>query len=242
LPFYKITFNTSNKINRACIYNQGCNFRCRGCVYKLKPSIAVKEEQGLKLEMENIKTTLGRLKPKRVHFLGGEPTTNPLLPQLAEFAHEELGAVTQIGHTNGSGWIPNYVDKASFSIKARSPSIHKKYTGASNAAVLRNFADAYHRGVVVTASSVLIPGIIGAEEVGRVAEYVGELDRHIPFHIIAYMPVPGAPYFAPTTEEIREAKDLSKQYLDKVTYSAMSVENYFDLLASDQSYQSVQVA
>jgi pyruvate-formate lyase-activating enzyme len=96
--------------------------------------------------------------------------------------------------------------------------------------------------VQVTASSVLIPRVIDAEEVGRVAEYVGELDRRIPFHITAYMPVPGAPFFAPTMEEIKEAEDISKRYLDKVTYRAMSVENFFDLKANNQSYKSIQVA
>jgi pyruvate formate lyase activating enzyme len=210
-----------------------------GCVYKLKPPTREQEPQ---LGIENIKTTLGHLKPKRVHFIGGEPTTNPLLPEIAKFAHEELGAVTQLGHTNGSGRIPDYVDGASFSIKARSSKVHEEYTGVSNAAVLRNFADAHNRGILVMASSVLIPSIIDAKEIGRVAEYVGGLDRRIPFHIIGYMPVPGAPFFAPTMEEIREARDLSKRYLDKVTYSVFSVKNYFDLLASDQSYQSVQVA
>jgi pyruvate formate lyase activating enzyme len=168
--------------------------------------------------LDHIKATLGSLRPKRVHFLGGEPTTNPLLPQLARFAHEELGAFTKLGHSNGSGRIPDYVDGASFSIKALSPNIHEEYTGFSNEEVLRHFADAYYRGLQVTASSVLIPGIIDTEEIERLAEFVASLDRRIPFHITAYMPVPGAPYFAPTVEEVKRARDISKRYLNMVTF------------------------
>ena len=33
MPFYKVTY--SDKYKRATIHNYGCNFRCRGCSYKL---------------------------------------------------------------------------------------------------------------------------------------------------------------------------------------------------------------
>jgi len=242
LPFYKITYNTNGGMDRACVYNWGCNFRCRGCAYKLKPPNELPEGKEPWLGPEEIKSTLSRLMPKRVHFLGGEPTTNPSLPELARFAHEKLGAVTKVGHTNGSGRIPDCVDEATFSIKAFSSEIHEAYTGAPNGAVLANFRDAYKRGIKVSASTVLIPGVIGVGEVGRVAEFVGRVGRGIRFHITAYMPVPGAPYLEPSIEELDDACALAKGYVDSVSCWSAGKANFFSLKRNFEAYDSIKVA
>jgi pyruvate formate lyase activating enzyme len=242
LPFYKITYNTNNGMDRACVYNWGCNFRCRGCAYKLKPSDELPQGNGLWLGPEGIKSTLRRLMPRRVHFLGGEPTTNPSLPELTRFAHEELGAVTKVGHTNGSGRIPDCVDEAAFSIKAYSNEIHEGYTGAPNIAILANFVDAYKRGLKISASTVLIPGVVGVGEVGRVAEFVGSVDRDISFHIMGYMPVPGVPYIEPTTGELGDACALAKNHVNSVSIWTAGKANFFILKRNSEAYKSIQVS
>jgi pyruvate formate lyase activating enzyme len=242
LPFHKITFNTVGGMDRACVYNRGCNFRCKGCAYKLKPTIGGKEEQGSQLGLDKVRATLESLEPKRVHFLGGEPTTNPLLPQLARFAHEELGALTKVGHTNGSGRIPDYVDEAAFSIKAYTNDTHEEYTGLPNNAVLRNFVDAYERGIRVSASTVLIPGVVDATEVGRVAEFVGGVNRSIHLHITTYIPVPSAPYQSPSARQLNEACSLAMRYVGNVTYKVLTQADFLSLKRRDELYNSIQVA
>jgi pyruvate formate lyase activating enzyme len=229
-------------MDRACVYNLGCNFRCRGCAYKLKLSTFFDGDHGRELELEDVESALSRIVPRRVHFLGGEPTTNLSLPELARFAHEELGASTKVGHTNGSGRIPEYVDEAAFSIKAYTSSIHEEYTGLPNGAVLRNFLDAYERGIKVSASTVLIPGVVDAEEVGKVAEFIGGVDRSIHFHITAYIPVPGVPYAMPNAKELGEACSTAMKHVDIVTCRSLSRDDFFALKSCDGHYRSLQVA
>jgi pyruvate formate lyase activating enzyme len=236
-----MTFNTNGGMGRACVYNRGCNFRCKGCAYKLKPVPFFKELEQ-ELDLEAVESTLKRLAPKRVHFLGGEPTSNPLLPELARYAHEELGALTKIGHTNGSGRIPEYIDEAAFSIKAYTSSIHEEYTGLPNGTVLRNFMDAHTRGISVSASTVLIPGVVDPKEVGNVAEFVGGVDRSIHFHITAYIPVPGVPYAAPNAKELGEACSAAMKHVDIVTCRALSQDDFLGLKSCDGPYKSLQVA
>lgn len=227
-------------MDRACVYNRGCNFRCRGCAYKLKGSSTSGESA--ELSLGEIKAALVRLAPRRVHFLGGEPTTNPMLPELSRFVREKLRAVTKVGHTNGSGRIPDFIDEAAFSIKAYTSSVHEEYTGCSNAAVLRNFEDAYERGIRVSASTVLIPGLVDVGEVEGVARFVGGLDRGISFHITAYIPVPGAPYQPPSARELSEACLAARRHVDRVTCRWLSREDFFSLKQCDWQYGSLQVA
>lgn len=242
MPFYKVTFNRHGGMDRACVYNWGCNFSCRGCAYKLKPPAELPGCHGPWLGAGEIRSALLKLSPKRVHFLGGEPTTNPSLAEMARFAHEELGAIVKVGHTNGSGRIPECVDEAAFSIKAHSRSAHEGYTGMPNDQVLANFVDAYRRGVRVSASSVLIPGAVGVEEVARVAEFVGGVDRRIRFHITAYMPVGGVPYPAPSDRELADACALARLYVDSVSCWSPGKAGFFGQGKKAEAYDSVQVA
>lgn len=204
----------------------------------MRPEVAAEVAE---LHPCDVESTLKRLLPGQVHFLGGEPTTNPFLPRLACFS-KGLGALTKVGHTNGSGRIPDFIDEAAFSIKALTEGIHREYTGASNRAVLSNFRDAYERGIRVSASTVLIPGVVDEEEVGRVAEFVGGIDRGICFHITAYIPVPGAPYPQPTLKELEAAFSIARKHVDAVTCRQLSRSDFFSLRHGDEKYRSLQVA
>lgn len=213
-----------------------------GCAYKIIRAKIGPSPSDRTLEGQSIIEILSELRPKKVHFLGGEPTTNPELGRIARFAHEEMGAVTKIGHTNGSGRIPEFIDEASVSIKAYDERLHRAYTGVSNRKVLSNFADAHERGVRLKASTVLIPGIIPIEEVGRVAEFVAGVDREIDFHITGYIPVPGVPWRPPTPEEMEEATKAARRHLTNVSSRRLSVQELADLRVADPSFRSERVA
>jgi pyruvate formate lyase activating enzyme len=237
LGFYKVTFNDHGGISRASIYNSGCNFRCLGCAYRLR------EEQESKPELDDARLfeMLGRLKPKRVHFLGGEPTSNCKLASIARFAQEELGALTKIGHSNGSGRIPDHIDEASISIKAIDDSIHKYYTGASNKKVLENFHEAFERGIALHASTVLIPGLVGSDEVESISAFIALMDRQIPLHITGYIPAPGTPWRAPSSDEMETAAKKAKAHLKNVAFRSIDSGEFARLREKDPLYCSLRI-
>lgn len=237
MAIYKITY--SSEFKRASLYNWGCNFRCRGCSYKLRSPY----EPGTPfLSTQRVKETLKRLDIERVHFLGGEPTMNPDLPELARFAHNKLGAYVKIGHSNGSIMPPRDIDAISISIKAYTNAIHVHYTTVPNNDVLTNFAKAYEMGIEMDASSVFIPEYIDSDEIEKIAKLIANVDPKIPYHIIGYVPVPGAPWREPTQEEVERAAKTARKHLSKVTFSCLSPDEFLNLRETDPRYRSVRVA
>ena len=127
MAIFKITY--SEKYRRATLHNWGCNFRCRGCTYKLKQNPRPKQF----LAIEAIHNCLRGLDVDAVHFMGGEPTTNPQLPELLAFCKRELGVTTRLGHTNGSGLVLEHLDGSNVSFKAFddpvAPRVHRPPCG-----------------------------------------------------------------------------------------------------------------
>lgn len=237
MAIYKITY--SKEFKRASLYNWGCNFNCKGCSYKLKTPYMPKTPF---LSAKKVKEILSRLSPEKVHFLGGEPTTNPDLPQLARFCHNELKAYTKIGHSNGSIMPPNDIDAISVSIKAYTNRIHIDYTGVPNNDVLTNFAKIYEMGIKVDASSVFIPEYVDCDEIEKIAKFIADVDPEIPYHIVGYVPVPDAPWRGPTLEEVKCAAQIARKHLSNVTFSCLSHEEFLNLRETDPRYRSVKVA
>ena len=222
---------------RANIYNHGCNFNCTWCSYKLKNGNKPKKF----LNIDQIKKILSNLDIERVHFLGGEPTIYSGLAEIVDFAKNELGIYTKIGHSNGSRMLPQGIDAASISIKTISEKIHIEHTGVSNAPVLRNFAEAYDRGIALDASSVLIPGFIDCDEIEKIAQFIADISPSIPYHIVGYLPVPNSPWREPTPKEVKKAENIAKKYLKNVTSSCLTIEDFFNLNQNVQ-YKSIRVA
>ena len=236
MAIYKITY--SEKFKRANLYNYGCNFNCAWCSYKLK-SYGKPDKF---LSIGQIKKVLSNLEIERVHFLGGEPTTYSGIAEIAEFAHNELGVYTKIGHSNGSLMPPEHIDAWSVSIRAVSDSKHRKYTGGKSAIeVLRNFKEGYDKGIEMDASSILIPGLFDKDEIEKIARFISEIDPNIPYHIVGYVPVPNSHWRKPTPSEVKEAENIAKRYLKHVTSSCMTVEEFLNI-DRDIRYKSIRVA
>jgi pyruvate formate lyase activating enzyme len=236
MSYYKVTYNAHFK--RANLHGWGCNFNCRGCSYRVKTPYHGEPP----LSVEKVKEVLRGLDIERVHFLGGEPTINPDLPEVAGFVHDELGLYTKIGHSNGSRFPPEGVDATSVSIKAYTDSLHRDYTGVSNVDVLKNFEEAYGRGIAVDASSVFIPGYVDCDEIEKIASFITRIDAEIPYHIIGYIPQPDAPWRQPTRQEVEKAAAIARKHLSKVTCSCLSNEEVLHPEARDIRYRSVRVA
>jgi pyruvate formate lyase activating enzyme len=230
MPFYKITY--SEQYRRATLHNWGCNFRCQGCTYKLKRSPRPEHF----LAADAICSCLRTLAPEAVHFMGGEPTINPQLPEMLAFCKRRLGAVTRLGHTNGSGLVLENLDGCNVSFKAFDDDLHRRYTGQSVLPSLENFRRSYEAGLKMSASTVFNPELGGLEQVEKITAFVGGLGRGIPFHVLGYIPVPDAPWRRPTEDEMQQAVETARRHLDKVTFSHLTSDQAKDLQCRDSRF------
>ena len=237
MPIVKVTHNTLYR--RANVHSQGCNFNCEWCSYKLKNG----KQTTRFIDDTEVKKALKDLDIDRVHFIGGEPTIYPGLGELAKFAHEELGVVTKLGHSNGANVPPDHIDEANISIKTLRDDVHLRNCGIPSAVVRQNFRKAHENGVRVDASSVLIPGLIEIDEIAGIAEFVSTIDDSIPYHIIGYIPVPGAPWRRPTCQEVELARKEAMKFLRTVTMSCLSEQEWNgDPAERDPRYTNLRVA
>ncbi len=141
-----------------------------------------------------------------VCFFGGDPASQ--MPH-ALTTGRLLGerGVRVCWETNGS-MHPRFLERAvelslatggvvKFDLKAMDESLHVALTGVSNRRTLENFARAASRFAerrdppLVVASTLLVPGYVDAEEVGRIARFVASFDPTIPYALLAF-----APHFA----------------------------------------------
>lgn len=235
MSIYKVTYCEEHK--RANLFHHGCNFRCKWCSYKLD-SVRIPNTF---LDLKRIQELLDSLDAERAHFLGGEPTLDPQLPLVARMA-KERGMTTKIGHSNGWNAPPEGIDEMNMSIKMFDERRHKIYCGVPNGRILENLRKGHDSGVEMDVSSVLIPELIPPEEIGRIAEFVGSVSPSIPYHIVGYVPVPGAPWRGPSLEELILAVELARDHVKKVTFSAWNRENYHRPYLTDTRYRSVRVA
>lgn len=138
-----------------------------------------------------------------VCFFGGDPASQ--MPHALAAARElaRLG-ITVCWETAGTSH-PKLLDQAlrwsletggcvKFDLKAYDDALHRGLTGASNQTTLENFARAARRfrerpdPPLVVASTLLTPGYVDAAEVARIARFIAELDRDIPYALLGFAP------------------------------------------------------
>jgi pyruvate formate lyase activating enzyme len=138
-----------------------------------------------------------------VCYFGGDPTSQ--MPH-ALAASRDLArqGVRVCWETNGT-MHPNLLDAAvqhsldtggciKFDLKAFDEDLHVALTGISNRRTLENFARAAHRHCerpqppLVVASTLLVPGYVGADQVGKIAQFIAALDPQIPYALLAFAP------------------------------------------------------
>lgn len=216
MNIHRITYNP--ELRSCSLYFIGCNFRCTGCYWKkIYPEINIKT-----LKLLNLKEVIHILKPvspQRVILISGDPVENYEYSILPRTLYEEFGCEVRL-MTNGY-ILPRLegLRHVSMSIKALSDNLHIQYTGRSNKVSLKNFRRLYDNGVGLSSSSVFIPDVIGRDEIKKIGDFIGGIDREIPYRIIGYMPVDGLPFRKPTYEEIREAALSINGSLKNVIFS-----------------------
>jgi pyruvate formate lyase activating enzyme len=138
-----------------------------------------------------------------VCYFGGDPSSQ--MPH-ALAASRLLGqrGVRVCWETNGM-MHPRLLDAAlkyslqtggciKFDLKAFDKEIHLALTGVSNRRTLENLARAARRydeqpeTPLVVASTLLVPGYVDAEQVGKLAAYIASINPRIPYALLAFAP------------------------------------------------------
>jgi len=140
-------------------------------------------------------------------FFGGDPAPQVSFSlRAAGLARDKAkGQILRIcWETNGS-MHPALLDKMvgtalesggniKFDLKAWDEKVHMVLTGVSNRRTLENFARAgkYVRErpspPLLIASTLLVPGYVGEQEVRPLARWIASIDRDIPFSLLAFHP------------------------------------------------------
>jgi pyruvate formate lyase activating enzyme len=139
-------------------------------------------------------------------YFGGDPSPQmPFALRCSELAlRRHRGNLRICWETNGSmhpGLLRRAMDLSlasggciKFDIKALDPALHLALCGVSNARTLSNFSNAASRirerpePPPLVASTLLVPGYVQSEEVSNIARFIAELDRDIPYSLLAFHP------------------------------------------------------
>jgi pyruvate formate lyase activating enzyme len=138
-----------------------------------------------------------------VCYFGGDPASQ-MTHALASAAELAERGVVVCWETSGSA-NPRLMDRAvrysletggivKFDLKAHNENLHIALTGVSNRRTLENFARAAERFAerpaqpLVMASTLLVPGYVDAEEVGRIADFIAGFNSGIPYALLAFGP------------------------------------------------------
>lgn len=178
------------------VFYYGCNFDCLYCQnwehkhVSSAPAVSV-EELLRKAASPEVRCVC--------HF-GGSP--EPQMPFALNFSFRlaELGEEVMIcWEWNGDG-NRKLVRKAAkissrtggtvkFDLKAWNEDLHLILTGRSNENVLKNFEAVFHAyPEVLSATTLLVPYYVDAEEVERIASFIASLDQNIPYSLLIFHP------------------------------------------------------
>ncbi len=138
-----------------------------------------------------------------VCYFGGDPASQ--MPHALASAHYLAeGGVTVCWETAGTQH-PKLMDRAvqlsletggtvKFDLKALDEGLHIALTGASNRRTLENITRAGARfserpePALVVASTLLVPGYVTPDEVGRIAHFIADINPRIPYALLGFAP------------------------------------------------------
>lgn len=188
--------------NLAVFYG-ACSFNCLSCqnwhyrehTRALSPTMSAKELAGHVDDRTSC-----------VCFFGGDPS--PQMPHAlaaSRIALEKAGGILRICWESNGSMAPNLMREAAalsfesggtikFDLKAWDENLHYALCGVSNKQTLRNFKWLAEYGKkrqvppLLTASTLLIPGYVGFEEVESIAEFIASIDPNVPYSLLAFYP------------------------------------------------------
>jgi len=132
-----------------------------------------------------------------IAFTGGDLACQPEFYVLSAQGIKELGqGLWVLLETNGYGLTPQNLDLFKIAgidafwldIKAYDNHVHRQLTGASNEWVLRLPEEILKRDFVLEILSLYIPGWVEIDQIEKIALLLSEIDKGIPFTILAFFP------------------------------------------------------
>jgi pyruvate-formate lyase-activating enzyme len=241
MKVYHVVYEPTSKSVDIHFWTQ-CTLACRACYTRYETldfglfddpvaHIACKGPERAPSRFLSLEEVIALIRGREVRaaiFLGTEAGLDPEMPALARALHEEFHSYN-ILLTNGLEPADMQdIDEVIFSLKAVTPAGHMAYTGRDNAAILRNFEALARSGRKMQSETVLIPGLIEADEVERVAGFIAGIDKGITLRIDAYFPVGDNPWRAATTAEVEQAACLARRHLDNVTCLTLDMKRTGD--------------
>jgi pyruvate formate lyase activating enzyme len=219
-----------------------CTLACRACYTRYETldfglfddpvaRVACKNPKKPPARFLNMDEVLALFEGREVRsaiFLGTEAALDAAMPALAKSLHNRFRSYN-ILLTNGFKLADmTDIDEIIFSIKAVTPRIHKAYTRKDNREILKNFEALASSGKKMQAETVLIPGLINADEIARVAEFIAAIDRGITLRIDAYFPVGNNPWRAATADDVGQAAALARKHLGHVSCLTLDMKRIGD--------------
>lgn len=228
---YNIAYAESMK--QAYLHFWGCNIRCKGCILRKIPydsmldrnmKLYLAEPRGEApppsrfLDFEKVIDTLVDLGVESVIFEGQEASLDPSFSLITETLHKRLNT-QNILLTNGLN-MPDLsnIDKVAVGLKCFDEELHIDYTGESNHKILQNFKIIHDSGVPVVAETVVIPGYIDEDQIGKLAHFIASVDPRILYHLDAYSRVADNPWPRATVPDVERAANAAKQYLPNIHF------------------------
>jgi pyruvate formate lyase activating enzyme len=168
-----------------------------------------------------------------VAFTGGDLTCCPeFYGQCAELIKVQTRLWLLI-ETNGYGLTPHNLDYLRGSgvdafwldIKAYDAEKHRWLTGCPGDRILKLPEEILKRGFVLEVLSLLIPGLVDVDELEKIARILKNVDKEIPFTILAFFPEYRMKDFnIPSVEEMVHAYEAAKSIgLTKVRLGNMGM-------------------
>ncbi|KPK62155.1 MAG: pyruvate formate lyase-activating protein [Planctomycetes bacterium SM23_32] len=200
-PEFAVRNGPERGYTNLAVFYEACSFDCLFCQnwhYKLRQPGPGARTAGELVDAVDERTTC-------ICFFGGDPTCQ--LPHALTSARlarrRNPGRILRIcWETNGS-MAPALLERmldlsiesggcVKFDLKAWDPKLHRALCGADNARTLESFASAARRTAErpdpppLIASTLLVPGYVDADEVGRIAAFIAKQDPAIPYSLLAF--------------------------------------------------------
>ncbi|KXB01817.1 hypothetical protein AKJ41_00160 [candidate division MSBL1 archaeon SCGC-AAA259O05] len=216
------------------VFFKKCNFNCRGCIKEKSPWDSHIPDKHIKklqnagkletLDLDGLKKIIDSKKPQKAVLGGGEPTVDENISNIVRILNENDTRTVLL--SNGyfldeefsRKLISSGLKEACISIKSIDEAMHRNYTSMDNKRVLNNFKTLNDERITLRSESVLIPGLIGTNEIESVADFVSSVNPKIPFRIDPFKEVPSLDYRSPSTEEMKEAQARAEDHLESVSY------------------------
>lgn len=216
-PYRKVKVNLS-----------GCNFDCKGCfaLAKQETGRTLSVEELVDLFIRSCRFICGNIVDD-VQMTGGEPTENTdyllcFIQKLRELPVNKIGISTN-GYLLDKNLVKElsslHVDYIKLDIKAYTDKIHRWYTGRSNANVLAAVKLLTEYGFNFYTRTIFIPDIVDLDEIEKIAKFLSQVNRSIPYKIYQFAPEHTknkTVNTSPNREQMLKAANIARVYLDNV--------------------------